>query len=280
MRTPPVETRYLNATDGTRIFLTELGDPGASRTLVIVHGYAEHGGRYLKRAQLFAEAGYRVLIPDMRGHGRSDGPRGYVAAFHEYVDDLRMVLRHVHTPPAQTALFGHSNGGLICARYLTTGADAVRVAALTSPLLGLSIQPPAWKLGAAKLLSRFVPRVSLPSEIDPAILSHDPEAVADHRTDPLIHHVDNARWFAEAQRTWAVVYADAAHVSVPLLVLQAGDDRLVSPAAARAFATRAPHAAYEEIAGAFHELWFEKDGETHARRVLTFFNAQLDLGAR
>ncbi|MGE3458066.1 MAG: alpha/beta fold hydrolase, partial [Kofleriaceae bacterium] len=57
-------------------------------SVVITHGYSEHCGRYREVANVIVRAGWAVLSYDVRGHGRSPGPRGYVDRFKTYVDDL------------------------------------------------------------------------------------------------------------------------------------------------------------------------------------------------
>lgn len=268
-----MSVRTLDAVDGTRLHLLELGDADAERTLVIVHGYGEHGGRYTERAALFVEAGYRVLIPDVRGHGQSEGQRGYVSAFPRYLDDLSLIIAEV-AEGSELHLFGHSHGGLIVGSWLGERRTRASRAVLSSPYFGLGLKPPAWKEVAAQVLGRAVPRLSLPTEIDPEHVSRDPKTVEAYRTDPLNHSVVNARWHLEATAAQERAIASAGEVDIPVLVLQAGDDKIVSAAATRRWCAAAPdHVQYEEIVGAYHELFFEPDGQDHAQRVLDWFAA-------
>jgi lysophospholipase len=268
-----VSVRTLDAPDGTALHLLELGDADAAKTLLVVHGYGEHGGRYEERAQLFVDVGYRVLISDVRGHGRSGGNRGHVMSFATYLDDLARVIEEVGEN-SKLFLFGHSHGGLIAATWLAERPSRVVRAALTSPFFGLGLKPPAWKELAARVLGRYLPKVSLPSEINPAHVSHDPAVVENYKTDPLNHSVANSRWYLEAMAAQERAFAAAPRVSLPTLVLQAGDDKLVSPAATRRWCDAAPESVeYEEIAGAYHELFFELDGQNHAQRVLDWFES-------
>lgn len=267
-------TTLLAGARGVQIHLSELGSPDAARTLVIVHGYGEHSGRYFDAAQQLVKAGYRVILPDMRGHGRSEGPRGYTERFDDYVADLEMVMAHARVDPASTAVFGHSNGGLIVSRWLCAGTTKARCAVLTSPLLGLGIKPPAWKELAGRALSRLWPTMSLPSEIDAKVLTHDAAQVARYESDPLVHHVANARWFTEAVQAAELSQRQAGRVAIPVLLIQAGDDRLVDPAASRRWATNCPGCEFEIVDGAFHELLFETDGQRHLDRVMTWLDSQ------
>ena len=67
-------------------------------------------------------AGYTVYAMDLRGHGRSDGPRCFVRRFDQYLDDLDLFLDRVHgrEPGKPLFLFGHSMGGLIAAKWAIT----------------------------------------------------------------------------------------------------------------------------------------------------------------
>lgn len=264
-------SRGVAAADGVRLHLAEVGPADASQTLIIVHGYGEHGGRYLKVAERFAEDGYRVLIPDVRGHGQSGGPRGYVAEFGIYLDDLAAIVAEVAEGSALD-LFGHSHGGLIGASWLLQRPGRVRRAVLSSPFFAVGFEPPAWKLAAAKVASKIVPRLSLPSEIDPAHVSRDPQTVADYVADPLNHKVNNARWATEHMAAQDQCFATASRLRVPTLVLQAGDDRIVSPEASRRWAEAAgDHARFELADGSFHEIFFDLDADQHVDRVRAWY---------
>jgi alpha-beta hydrolase superfamily lysophospholipase len=270
----PDDVRFVTARDGRRLFVREYGAPDAGRTLVLVHGYGEHGGRYEHRLGPFIEAGFRIVVPDVRGHGRSDGRRGHVLRFEQYLDDLERVFEVVKTPAARTVLFGHSHGGLIAARYTLSHPGAVAALGLSSPFFGLAVKAPAWKIGAGRLLSRVLPTVSLPTEIESKWVSHDPGVVAAYDADPLNHHVVNTRWFTEAMKSIEVVHRLAPSMTTSTLVVQAGDDKLVEVAASRSWAAAVPGAIYEEVPEAFHELWFEPDGARHAARFCEFFDAR------
>lgn len=263
----PVRTRYIDQ-GGPRLFVSELGPVDASRTLVVVHGYAEHAGRYIDRLRPLAALGWRVILPDLRGHGRSDGPRGHVQQWNDYHNDVERIFALVTTDAAHTAVLGHSNGGLITASWLVANAHRVATAVLSSPLMAIAVAAPRWKTTAGTLVSRLAPRVSLPTEIKPEWVSRDPRAVADYASDPLNHRVINTRWFTEATEAMAQTLAAASRIDVPVLLMQAGADRLVSAAASARLARALPNCTYEEIPGAYHELLFDIGGDEHAERIV------------
>lgn len=270
--------RLLRAGDGTKIHLLELGAEDAKKSLLVIHGYGEHGGRYIERMQPIADAGYRVLIPDLRGHGRSEGKRGHVLRFEEYADDVSLFLDQLQTPASCNAILGHSNGGLIALKWLLHNRKSVGAAVVTSPFLGIALDAPAWKIWAGKILSRLVPTLSLPSEIDSADVSHDPEVVAQYDSDPLVHHVINARWYTEAMAAIDEVFVRASKLDTPLLVIQAGDDRIADASATRRWVGSAPseHVTYEEAEGLFHEVLFETTGAQYRDRILEYIDSRLE----
>ena len=66
--------------------------PAEPRAVILLaHGLAEHSGRYDEFANFLADAGIATYVPDLPGHGKSDGERGYVRSFEEYSAALTSV---------------------------------------------------------------------------------------------------------------------------------------------------------------------------------------------
>lgn len=232
--------------------------------LALVHGYGEHVGRYGELAALFNRLGLSVYMYDQRGHGRSGGPRGAVRRWSEYLDDLDAFLAQAaqwHGGPVET-VFGHSMGGLVAACHALLRPHQLKVLVLSSPLFGLAVKVGGLKLALVKLLSRVAPRLSLPSEIDPAMLSHDPAVGQAYLDDPLVHKVTNVRWVTEMAQAQAQCLARAPRLSVPSLLLVYGTgDPLVSPAACQRFhdATQVGDSQCIAYEGLRHEIFNEAD---------------------
>lgn len=205
---------------------------------VILHGYGDHSGRYEHVVEMLNGLGVSCYLLDLRGHGASEGPRGALKAWEQYLDDLAIFLGHVgkwHGSEPSVVL-GHSMGGLVAASYLIQRPHPFSTLILSSPFFDIAVKPNPVKLAAGKLLSRIMPSLSLPTEIDPAMLSHDEAVCAAYASDPLGHKVVNTRWMTEtfAAQEQALAQADKVKVK-SVLEFYGTSDPLVSPQAAQDF---------------------------------------------
>jgi alpha-beta hydrolase superfamily lysophospholipase len=230
----------------------------AGALVVLMHGYGEHCRRYDEVARHLAQRGHVVCALDARGHGRSQGQRGYVRGYGDYVDDLAAFVelvraRHGARP---LVLLGHSNGGLIVLRAVQAGAvGEARGLVLTSPLLGLRPKRRVPDL-LARALSVLAPRLPLPSGIHSEDLTHDPALRAAHRHDRWVHGAATPRWYWTMTLATRAALAEAQRVSLPLLIAQAELDPIVDPAIVAEFHARAGSADKRLImrSGEFHEV--------------------------
>src|SRR5437879_12521189 len=109
---------FFQSRDGTQLHeetWPAQGKPLAS--VVIVHGYGEHIGRYDETGRALAAAGFSVRGFDFRGHGQSAGVRGFCNRFSEYVDDLEAAVTRARAEGLPVFLLGHSFGALVAPHY-------------------------------------------------------------------------------------------------------------------------------------------------------------------
>jgi pimeloyl-ACP methyl ester carboxylesterase len=104
------------------------GDPSASKTAVALHGITANGGAFAKPAKLLAERGWRILAPDMRGHGESPRGDGDFSTTTLIADIARVV------PPDADLLIGHSFGGYLAQTAILSGVFRPRALALEDPV--------------------------------------------------------------------------------------------------------------------------------------------------
>jgi alpha-beta hydrolase superfamily lysophospholipase len=66
------------------------------RVVAVVHGFGEHGGRYLHFPHYLQSVSDAVYCLDLRGHGRSEGIRGHTDRFDLFSDDLAHGIRRLN----------------------------------------------------------------------------------------------------------------------------------------------------------------------------------------
>lgn len=250
---------------------------GAPRAvLVIHHGLADHGGRYAELALRLARAGVAVWALDMRGHGRSAGPRASTPSIDASLDDLDAFVRTVRAaePDRPMFLLGHSFGGLVTALYTIERQPAVAGVVLSAP--ALAIDAPPLQAGAVRLiagLSAGAPILATPH----GDFSSDPAVVAAMDRDPLIFAGKGPARTARAALDGAArVWADPARFHAPLLALHGTRDRLTAPSGSRDLVARAGTAdrTLRIYPGLAHDLLHEPDGA--GARVAADIAAWLD----
>lgn len=229
--------------------------------LVVLHGYGEHSGRYAGAADVLTRYGLAVAAPDHWGHGRSGGARGDIVSVDRVVDDELAWAAATVVPllgAAGYSVLGHSFGGLVAIRWAMRQPPALRRLIAQSPLLEAGFTIPPLKLALARLLNRCWPSFPVAMDLDPAALSHDAQVVAAYRADPLVHNRMTVRSYFSLLAARDAAMASPERLRVPVLMLCAGEDRIVSLPAARRWFDRLPGEKSSKIFdGAFHELHHE-----------------------
>ncbi|MBW1780493.1 MAG: lysophospholipase [Deltaproteobacteria bacterium] len=209
------------------------GDPRA--VLLVVHGLAEHCGRYMNLVNHFIPVGYALYGIDHIGHGKSDGTRVHVQRFEDFTDTLKIFFDMVRQwqPEKPIFLVGHSMGGLIGAAYLLEHQTELAGAVLSGPSVKVpdNISPTTVFLG--KLFSTLAPKIGLVA-LEAEGVSRDPEVVAAYVNDPLVYRgKTTARLAAELLKAMQRVSAEGAGITLPIFIIQGSDDRLVDPSGAQ-----------------------------------------------
>jgi len=233
--------------------------PYARGSIVIAHGAGEHSGRYEAVAEALVKAGYAVYALDHQGHGRSGGPRAVIKRLDFALVDLYQLVAGA----AQKAggrppyLLGHSMGGTIATSFALKWPERLAGLILSSPLLSLPEVRLPQRI-AVGVLSRVAPKVAV-SKVDPSLVSRDPEQVKAYETDPLVLHRGlPARTVAELVKA---VRGFPGEAELPLLILSAGADRIVSPGGAKMLYERAssPDKTLKVYPDLYHEIFNETE---------------------
>lgn len=224
--------------------------------VLITHGLGDHGGRYGKVVERFLQSGLSVMVPDLRGNGRSGGQRGYVGRFEDFLDDLDFwfdILRQQH-PGRPVISYGHSFGGMLVLYHsLQRRPDLAGVVA-TSPSLRIAMTVPRWKVALARTIGQVFPRISLRTKLDLGELSDDPEHEHKARADELMHgRITPRLWFGMVN-AGQYCLENADRFPSPCLIMHGQKDKITDAAATREFAERVPRCSWKEWPGGKHEL--------------------------
>jgi len=224
----------LESAPGIKLHTWRRERTSASVQIVIVHGFGEHSGRYRELTETLWQRGFQISSFDQRGHGRSGGLAGHVDRCEDYDKDLRTVVEWaLARGPEKLFLVGHSMGGLIALRQMARRPEGILGAAVSAPMLGFAVKVPRLKLALGRISGLIAPRFRMANEIDPAVLSRDPEVGREYAADPLVHRVVSARWFSEATRAMTEMIRDAPAIKAPVLIMHGTDERLTNIEATR-----------------------------------------------
>ena len=225
----------LNTADGLSL-AGRVWMPETPRAIIaLVHGIAEHSGRYAFLAERANQRGLGVVSVDLRGHGRSPGERSYVERFDDYLLDVDALLAKATELAVGRPVFlmGHSMGGAIALRWVAQRRQPVAGLILSSAALRIGGDVPRLLVALAPFLSRGLPHLR-GKRFDPAVISRDPAAVAAYVNDPLVSlEAPPARTGAELLRVMESNHAAAAGLTLPVYLFHGDADRLTDPAGSR-----------------------------------------------
>ncbi|WP_310451097.1 alpha/beta hydrolase [Sulfuritalea sp.] len=269
----------LRTADGVNLAGQAWLPPGCCAMIAVVHGIAEHSGRYAFLAERANRQGIGVISVDLRGHGRSPGERSYVERFDDYlldVDALR-VKAHELAPGCPLFLMGHSMGGAIALRWLAQRRQPLAGLVLSSAALKIGGDVPRLLVALAPLLSRSLPHLR-GTRLDPALISRDPAAVAAYVGDPLVSlQAPPARTGAELLRIMAANRVSAPGLDVPVYLFHGDADRLTDPAGSREIFDLwgGPDRSLRLWPGSRHETLNDLDRELVAAELLDWMLAHI-----
>jgi alpha-beta hydrolase superfamily lysophospholipase len=260
----PVEKSFTGV-GGTNI-VYDLYEPAAAELrgmILVVHGVAEHAGRYRHVADRLVGLGLRVVVPDHRGHGRSGGKRLLVRDLSEFTADLETLRRLEVVDGRPTYLLGHSMGGEIALDYALDHQDALAALVLSAPavLPGDDINPVLMRV--AKVLGKLVP--GLPGQkLSSTSISRDPAVVKAYDEDPLVFRGALSAGIGGAMlRTMEGFPSRLPSLRLPLLVLSGTEDKLVNPEGAKLVDRLAGSTdkTLKMYPGLYHEVFNEPEQE-------------------
>lgn len=192
--------------------------------IVLVHGLAEHAGRYDRTGELLAASGFEVIAPDLFGFGRSGGEKGHLEEWSHYADQIEELIQEARQSGNKVVLMGHSLGGLICAEYGLIDRSQPDLLVLSAPALTGGAR---WQRVLAPILAKIAPRALVPNALDGEELSRDPDVGTAYFEDPHVLPKSSALFGALAFAAQDFVAANLEKWHLPTLVMHGGADTIV-----------------------------------------------------
>lgn len=265
--------------DQTELFFQTWTPSRVRGVFIMTHGLAEHSECYHPLAKVLVEDGWQVYGWDLRGHGRSEGKRGYVKDLSYFIDDLEIFHNMVARKSADQniVMFGHSLGGLITTRYLETKKSNYAALCLSSPGFGLSVKVPVIKEKLARIAINWFPTITMHNEIKYEDLSHLEEMQKSYRADNLRHDKISPGLFLGMVENFPLALENAGEITQPVLMQLAGDDKLVSVEASRALFDKMPNKKNQLILypESYHEVFNDRDRDKAFADLKKFVNVFL-----
>lgn len=250
--------------------------------IVLVHGLAEHSGRYTHVAAHLVAQGYAVHALDHRGHGQSDGDRLAMPRFDDYVDDLRAYVNTVQAqhPGLPLVLYGHSMGALIALLFAIRWQDDLAGLIVSGVPLRLGGVNAPLKALVGMLYGARLRAMPLPA-LDAAGVSRDPAVVAAYENDPLVCRQNlTVQIAAQMMRAAQVAERGLPDLRLPVLALHGSKDPLCLPVGAEIVRQRcgSPDCTVTVYEGLFHEVHNEPEQDRVLADITGWLVERIKLG--
>lgn len=273
-----IEGQFVNS-KGKQLFEQRWSPLRPKAAVAIVHGYAEHSGRYAHVAEDLGRHEFATFSYDQQSHGRSSGKGTFIQSYEELVDDLGHFLHHIRPDVADLPLFllGHSVGGLIASLAIVEKQPEIQGAILTGPYVTINQDIPSWLVTLADLIGTVAPK--LPTlKLEYRHITRDDDVLARHQSDSLVF---KGRMPAitgrELNRAIGQVQQQMGRIQDPLLILHGGDDKIAPVTGSERLYEKAGSAdktlrIYE---GLYHEILNEIERDEVLNDIVGWMNQRI-----
>ena len=243
----------------------------------LVHGLGEHSGRYEHMAKYLNSAGISVVAIDLRGHGRTESPRGVCRNYSDMSADLDTLLAKTKTlyPDLPHYLFGHSmGGGLVLHHGMTSSRSQLDGYLVSAPLILPKDPVPKPLRALANIIRRIMPNGGMPNIIAGEKISTLPAEQADYESDGLNHGRLGFGLAVGMLNTGEDVLVNAQNWDRPLCLWHAKGDQLTDFMASENFAQKAYNCEFTVFENVEHEMHNDTSRAAIYALMLKFIEAK------
>ena len=268
-------------------------NPNEVGAIVIVSGRSESMFKYDELAFDFYHMGYTVYLFDLRGQGQSDRlienrSLGHVDSFDDYVADLATYMNKIVLKRNSHKLFAvsHSMGGNILAQYSVQYPKVFDKIVVSAPLFEMKTgsYPPAFAYAILKMM-KIMGKGEDPVFAKPVddsnsyvgthslVRAKKKDQQRDLFEDEKVNDPTNSWVLSSLEATWKV-QRNAKDLKTPMLILQAGQDELVSNRGQDKVCSEAQYCEKVVFPTAHHEILLEQDAIRNRAidTIKSFFN--------
>jgi acylglycerol lipase len=276
------QTGQVEAAGGLKIFYRYIIPPRPRAALLLLHGYAEHSGKYAWTMDRLAEAGFASFAPDQRGHGRSARSAARLAdleSVERVMDDLARLrtLARERLPGIPWFLLGHSMGGMLALLFALCQPEGWKGLILAAPGVKLPPYISPFLARISAVLARLLPLLPV-QDFDYTKSSRDPEVIRNFASDPL-NYIGKmrARTGYEQIRGIREVNARLEQLKLPLLLIHGSGDLLIEPAASQLVYERAASTdkTLKSFPGLYHDIFNEPERQEVMDLILDWLRRHL-----
>ena len=274
------DSKYIGY-DGTRMYLAAWlpDDLNPRALLVAAHGLGSHGGDLATIGEYLSERGVAVFAPDLRGFGHYSGRKGHVMRFDEYIEDMDNLIMQVKDRFLNklTYVFGSSFGGVVMTKYVIRYPKVVDGLVLHCPGVSPTLDIGKAEYVVGRLLSLLNVKRYIHNKVDFSLTTRRPEVAERHEKDPLRFQKVTPRFGIEGLKAAREAFEGAGLIEMPVLVQQAGADKMVDPARIREFfdGLGAKDKTWMLYEGLYHELHEEPERDEVLGDLMSWLEKRL-----
>lgn len=214
----------------------------AKAVIVMVHGAMEHHRRYGWLIEMWRSAGFHVIMADLPGQGMTTrANRGHIHSFDDYIFEVKDWIQAAYRYNLPVFLLGHSMGGLISIRLLQEERLNVAGVILSSPCLGLVHTPSKILDLLSHGLNVVFPSLRINSGLSVQMATRNEEVREADSNDTLYVTKVSVRWYRELVSAMKEAFQALENTQdIPMLVMQAGDDKIVNKSTVKEWFNHVP----------------------------------------